>query len=71
MTPRQCAAARALLGWPQKTLAAAAEVTPKTISNFEAGTKPQRATMLACLDVFAQNGIVWIGEMGVMKVEVD
>ncbi len=37
MTPEQCAAARALLGWDQSKLASQAGVTRQTISSFERG----------------------------------
>jgi len=36
MTPAQCRAARALLGWSQEELSVAASVSRKTIADFEA-----------------------------------
>jgi transcriptional regulator with XRE-family HTH domain len=37
MTPPQSRAARALLGWSQEQLAAAAHVSSNTVRNFESG----------------------------------
>lgn len=37
MTPRQCRAARALLGWKQSTLAHRAGVGLSTVAQFEGG----------------------------------
>jgi transcriptional regulator with XRE-family HTH domain len=37
ITPPMCRAARGLLNWSQQQLADAAEVSPSTVRNFEAG----------------------------------
>jgi transcriptional regulator with XRE-family HTH domain len=39
LTPAQCRAARALLGWSQDQLAAKAAVAKATIANFELGKR--------------------------------
>lgn len=46
ISPAQCRAARALLGWTQQDLAEAAEIGNATIRNFESGKSlPQSATL--------------------------
>jgi transcriptional regulator with XRE-family HTH domain len=42
MTPRQCKAARALLGWSQGDLAAAARVSRRTVAAFESEAEARR-----------------------------
>jgi len=43
ITPKQCKAARAFLGWSQQQLADKVRVVQKTITDFERGiTNPQR-----------------------------
>jgi transcriptional regulator with XRE-family HTH domain len=39
LTPAQCRAARALIGWSQDQLAAASKVAKATIANFELGKR--------------------------------
>ncbi|BAV45835.1 XRE family transcriptional regulator [Mesorhizobium loti] len=39
VSPAQCRAARALIGWSQDQLAAASKVAKATIANFEAGKR--------------------------------
>jgi transcriptional regulator with XRE-family HTH domain len=39
VSPRQCKAARSLLGWTQKFLAIKANVCASTIENFETGKR--------------------------------
>ena len=39
MTPEQCRAARALLGWSQSDLEEKASVSRKTLADFEGGKK--------------------------------
>ena len=61
MTPKQCRAARALLGWNQESLARAAGCSVLTVRNFEKG---RRALMpnnrQAIVDAFAKAGIEFI-----------
>ena len=43
ITPKQCKAARAFLGWSQQDLADKVRITQKTLTDFERGiTNPQR-----------------------------
>jgi transcriptional regulator with XRE-family HTH domain len=46
MTPAQCRAARALIGWSQEELAAASKVEKATIANFELGKRAPYACTL-------------------------
>lgn len=39
LTPEQCRAGRALVGWSQDDLAAAAKVAKRTIADFELGRR--------------------------------
>ncbi|WP_436081793.1 helix-turn-helix transcriptional regulator [Pararhizobium sp. LjRoot235] len=58
ISPRQCRAARAWLGWTQRQLAARAGVDMQTVMNLEIGRgAPRKATALALLVVFKQAGI--------------
>lgn len=46
LNPRQCAAARVLLGWSQSQLAEASRTSVRAISNFESEKRsPRRATL--------------------------
>jgi transcriptional regulator with XRE-family HTH domain len=46
LTPPQCRAARALLGWSQDDLATASKVAKATIANFELGkSAPYKRTL--------------------------
>ena len=59
MTPAQCRAARGLLDWSQKTLAAHAGISVATVRNFERGRTtaliPQNES--AILIAFARAGV--------------
>jgi len=58
MTPEQCRAARALLGWSQKTLAARAGVSSTTIRSFEQGTRVlMPANSQAIVRAFSEAGV--------------
>lgn len=58
MTPEQCRAARALLGWSQKTLAARAGVSSTTIRSFEQGMREMMpANAQAIVHAFTDAGI--------------
>lgn len=58
ISPRQCRAARAWLGWTQRELATKAGVDPQTVMGFEtAQSAPRRATLLALMVTFLQSGI--------------
>jgi ribosome-binding protein aMBF1 (putative translation factor) len=58
---RQCKAARALLGWPQKELAHRAKTTTITISRFERGeVNPRLSTLWSIQDAFAAAGVMFL-----------
>jgi DNA-binding XRE family transcriptional regulator len=58
LSPRQCRAARAWLGWTQRDLAKKAGIDQYTVMNFEMGrAKPWRATTQALILIFEQAGI--------------
>lgn len=65
MTPEQSRAARALLGWSQSDLAARAEVTQKTIADFELGNRtPYPRTMEQLCRALERGGVEFIAENG-------
>jgi ribosome-binding protein aMBF1 (putative translation factor) len=49
MTPEQCRAARAWLGWSQQALAAKAQVSSSTVLDFEGGRRVPHANNLAAM----------------------
>ena len=65
MTPSQCRAARALLGWNQDDLAKAAAVSVVTVRNFEnEKSTPQRASLSVLRAAFESAGVELIDENG-------
>ena len=63
ITSAQCRAARALLGWTQKTLAERSGTGTVAINQFENGTsQPRRATVDVIKRAFEAAGIEFIGE---------
>lgn len=63
LSPRQCRAARAWLGWTQKDLARQARVDIQTVMYFEIGQSvPRRGTMLSLMMTFQRVGIGWDSE---------
>lgn len=61
MTPRQCAAARALVGLDQRGLARSAGVCLGTLSGYEGGRKrAQRASVAAMRRALEQEGVVFL-----------
>ncbi len=58
ITPKQCKAARAFLGWSQQDLADKARVVQKTITDFERGvTNPQRRIVEDIKTILQEAGI--------------
>ncbi|NOG74244.1 helix-turn-helix domain-containing protein [Roseicella sp. DB1501] len=58
LTPRQCAAARAWLGWSQASLGRAAGVARKTVSDFEKGRRePNWRTAKEIMLAFERHGL--------------
>jgi predicted transcriptional regulator len=65
MTPKQCAAARALVGWTQRDLAEAAGVNQATVVLFEGGkSKPIRSTLRSMRVALERAGVVFIEANG-------
>jgi len=62
ITPAQIRAARALLGWKQSKLAAAASVSEISIKNIERGATDARSSTLGKIeDAFAREGVEFLG----------
>lgn len=60
LSPRQCRAARAAIGWPREALAEASNVSRVTIADFELGNrKPMVNNLLAIRSVLEAAGIVF------------
>jgi transcriptional regulator with XRE-family HTH domain len=65
MTPPQSRAARALLGWSQEELAAAAHVSVGTVRHFESGkTVPMYNTLAGMQRALEDAGVLFIAENG-------
>lgn len=65
MEPRQCRAARALLGWSQEQLADAASVSVTTLRNYERGATVPVTNNLSALRVALETaGVEFIAENG-------
>ena len=65
MTPGQCRAARGLLNITQGDLAKAADVSEKTIADFERGLRrPYRRTIAALRQALEAAGVEFIPENG-------
>jgi transcriptional regulator with XRE-family HTH domain len=65
ITPGQCKAARALLGWTQQELAERSGVGVVTIHQLETGAnQPRRATVDVVERALQAAGIEFIGENG-------
>jgi transcriptional regulator with XRE-family HTH domain len=65
LSPAQCRAARALLGWSEEQLSAASGVAPTAIADFEAGRPSPHDPALADLRAaFAAAGVDIFGEDG-------
>jgi len=59
--PRQIRAARALLGWKQTDLAAAAKISIVALKNLELGlTDPRSSTINAIQAAFAKAGVIFL-----------
>ena len=65
ISPSQCRAARALLGWTQQQLATAASTGLSTIKGFELGSStPYRNNMAAIRRSLEEAGVDFIPENG-------
>ncbi|MBL4800728.1 MAG: hypothetical protein JKY45_02470 [Emcibacter sp.] len=65
ITPEQCRAARALLGWSQEQLKVTADVAKKTIADFERSARvPYDRTLRDVQRALEEAGIEFIAENG-------
>ncbi|MER9257761.1 helix-turn-helix domain-containing protein [Mesorhizobium sp. M0619] len=65
ISPAQCRAARALVGWSQDQLATASKVAKATIANFEAGKRtPYDRTLLDLQTALEAAGVELIPRNG-------
>lgn len=65
VSPAQCRAARALIGWSQGQLAEASSVAKATIANFEAGKRePYARTLEDLRRALEAAGVEFIPENG-------
>lgn len=65
ITPEQCRAARALLGWTQEDLATAANIGVVTIGQFEMKrVTPRHGTLVVIRHTLETAGIEFIDENG-------
>lgn len=61
ITPEQCRAGRALLGWPMERLANEANVGYSTVADFERGARsPIANNLLAIRTALERGGVVFI-----------
>jgi len=64
--PKQCAAARILLGWTQDDLSHASRASKRAISDFESGkSAPRRVTLDAIEAAFIVAGLKLLASGGV------
>jgi transcriptional regulator with XRE-family HTH domain len=65
LSPAQCRAARALIGWSQDKLAAESRVAKATIANFEANKRsPYERTLADLQETLEAAGVEFIAENG-------
>ncbi len=64
MTPGQCRAARALLGWPQEKLAEVAELSVSTIYDFESERRKMPPETVQAIRLALENAGVLFVEGG-------
>ena len=63
MTPAQCRAARALLGWPKEWLASELSVSFGAIADFERGARaPRYVTLVTLRRALAKAGVEFLDD---------
>jgi DNA-binding transcriptional regulator YiaG len=71
MTPEQCRAARAWLGWPQDALAKAASVGVSTVRDFEANRRdPTRNNLTAMRTALEAGGVSFFEDTAESGIKV-
>lgn len=74
MSPGQCKAARFLLGWTQRDLSTASDVSHMTVMRFEQGHSVRKAMLRAIAQSLADAGIQFhaeAGQRGVPRVTLE
>jgi ribosome-binding protein aMBF1 (putative translation factor) len=61
MTPKQCAAARAFLGWERADLARPIQISPQTVLRFEKGEAVKFVTVTMMRQTLEAAGIEFTG----------
>jgi ribosome-binding protein aMBF1 (putative translation factor) len=62
ISPAQCRAARAYLGWPRHKLAAEASISLQTLNNFEnAECEPYESTVQGLVEALTSAGVEFFG----------
>ncbi len=64
MSPSQCRAARALLGWPTQQLASRADVGVNTVNRFEGGQDARMSSVDKIRAALESAGIIFIPANG-------
>ncbi|MFS2174605.1 helix-turn-helix domain-containing protein [Rhizobium pisi] len=65
LSPAQCRAARALIGWSQDDLSSASKIVKETIADFEAGTlSPSERILQDMKHSLEDAGVLFIAENG-------
>lgn len=65
ISPAQCRAARALIGWSQDQLAEASKVAKATLANFELGKRtPYERTLADIERALEAAGVIFVEENG-------
>jgi DNA-binding XRE family transcriptional regulator len=65
ITPEQCRAARAMLGWGRDQLSQAASVAPRTLVDFERGARqPYGRTLIDIKTALERAGIIFLDGNG-------
>ncbi len=63
ITPEQCRAARALLGWSRQQLANSAQIAERTLVDFERGARsPLNRTLTDIQRALEDAGVIFIDE---------
>ncbi|EJC85263.1 hypothetical protein Rleg4DRAFT_7752 [Rhizobium leguminosarum bv. trifolii WSM2297] len=65
LSPAQCRAARALVGWSEDDLSSVSKIAKQTIADFEAGTLPPSERILQDMKRSLEDaGVLFIAENG-------
>ena len=63
ISPDQCKAARALIGWPRRALSETSQVAERTLIDFERGARnPHKRTLFDIRRALEEAGVIFIDE---------